>query len=96
MISVLQQTFDSFDKDKNGYISTEMIGTILEMLGSEVDETELKAIIAEVDESNDGKLQFEEFAILASKFLQEEEEDFDRVQMEMKEVFRLYDKSGEL
>ncbi|GLV32830.1 Troponin C at 41C [Carabus blaptoides fortunei] len=37
--------------------------------------------------------EFEEFAILASRFLQEKEENFDRVQIEMKEVFRLYDKT---
>lgn len=72
-----------------------MVGTILEMLGSEVDEKELKKIIEEVDDSGDGKLQFEEFALLASRFLnEEEEEDIDRIKLEMKEVFRLYDKTG--
>lgn len=93
---MLQRTFESFDKENNGYISTEMVGTILEMLGTNVNETELKAIIEEVDDGGDGKLEFVEFALLASRFLGEEEEDFDRVQMEMKECFRLYDKTGKV
>lgn len=91
---MLQRTFESFDKDKKGFISTELVGTILEMLGTTVNEKELQAIIEEVDDGNDGKLEFVEFALLASRFLGEEEEDFDRVQMEMKECFRLYDKTG--
>lgn len=91
---MLEKTFKSFDKEDKGYIETDLVGMILEMLGSEVSDKELKEIIQEFDEGNDGKLQFEEFALLASRFLNEEEEDIDRIKMEMKEVFRLYDKSG--
>lgn len=49
MFSVLKNAFDAFDHEKKGVISTEMIGTILEMLGHELDEDTLKEIIAEVD-----------------------------------------------
>lgn len=95
---MLERAFKSFDKEEKGYIATDMVGMILEMLGSEVDEAELKTIIEEVDDGGDGKLQFEEFALLASRFIneEEEEEDIDRIKMEMKEVFRLYDKTGKI
>lgn len=41
--------FDAFDHDKKGCISTDMVGTILGMLGHEVDSEELKSIILEID-----------------------------------------------
>lgn len=47
--AVLKNAFDAFDHEKKGVISTDMIGTILEMLGHEVDEDTLKEIITEVD-----------------------------------------------
>lgn len=41
--------FDAFDHDKKGCISTDMIGTILGMLGHEVNSEELAEIILEID-----------------------------------------------
>lgn len=41
--------FDAFDHDKKGCISTDMVGTILGMLGHEVSSEELNAIIVEID-----------------------------------------------
>jgi Ca2+-binding EF-hand superfamily protein len=51
--SVLKKAFDAFDREKKGCISTEMVGTILEMLGHRLDDDMLAEIIAEVDA--DGK-----------------------------------------
>lgn len=50
----MKNAFDAFDQEKRGIISTDMIGTILEMLGHQLDSESLKEIIAEVDE--DGEL----------------------------------------
>lgn len=41
--------FDAFDHDKKGCISTDMVSTILGMLGHEVSSLELAQIIAEID-----------------------------------------------
>lgn len=41
--------FDAFDHDKKGCISTNMVGTILSMLGHEVSPDELADIISEID-----------------------------------------------
>lgn len=41
--------FDAFDHDKKGCISTNMVGTILGMLGHEVSSEELAEIIGEID-----------------------------------------------
>lgn len=69
-----------------------MIGTILSMLGHQLDDKVLAEIIAEVDADGSGQLEFEEFVSLASRFLVEE--DAEAMLQELKEAFRLYDKEG--
>lgn len=41
--------FETFDHDKKGSIGTDMVGTILGMLGQEVSQAELADVISEVD-----------------------------------------------
>lgn len=113
-VSVLQSTFDAFDVDKKGYIGTDMIGTILDMLGTQLvgEELQVKAllisyrsmlhlrftflqtIITEIDADGNGEVNFEEFANLAAKFMVEDDEDTEAIQLELKGAFRLYDKEG--
>lgn len=47
---MLKKAFDTFDRDKKGVIGTDMIGTILEMLGHELDDDTLSEIILEYDQ----------------------------------------------
>lgn len=89
---VLKNAFDAFDQEKNGFISVTMVGTILGMLGHQLDEKMLNEIVAEVDEDGSGQIEFEEFCTLAARFLVEE--DAEAMQQELKEAFRLYDKEG--
>lgn len=91
---MLKSTFDAFDVDKKGYIGVDMIGTILDMLGTQLIGEELDNIITEIDEDGNGEVSFEEFANLAARFLVEEDEDTDAIQMELKGAFRLYDREG--
>ncbi len=44
--------------------------------------------------SGSGELEFEEFCILAARFLIEEDEE--QMRKELKEAFRFYDKDGEI
>ncbi|XP_072943884.1 troponin C, isoallergen Bla g 6.0101-like isoform X2 [Epargyreus clarus] len=92
-IALLKNAFDAFDSEKKGVISTDMIGTILEMLGHDLDEDTLKEIINEVDQDGSGQLEFSEFCTLAAKFLTEEVDD-EAMLAELREAFRLYDKEG--
>lgn len=51
----LKMAFDAFDHEKKGCIGTDMVGTILAMLGHELSEETLRQIIAEVDVDGENK-----------------------------------------
>ncbi|CAH1713035.1 unnamed protein product [Chironomus riparius] len=91
-IAILRKAFESFDSGKTGSISTETVAEILRLMGQPFNKQILDEMIEEVDEDKSGRLEFEEFIILAAKFIVEEDEE--ALQKELKEAFRLYDKEG--
>ncbi|XP_018324500.1 troponin C-like [Agrilus planipennis] len=93
-VLMLYRTFVAFDVDKKGFLDLEMIGQILDMLGHQLTSDELQAIVNEIDQDGNGELSFEEFSLLASRFVVEEEEDTEVILKELRDAFRLYDKEG--
>ncbi|KAB0794606.1 hypothetical protein PPYR_11445 [Photinus pyralis] len=91
-IAVLRKAFESFDSQKSGSISCDMVSEILRLMGQPFDKKILQELIEEVDADKSGRLEFEEFVTLAAKFIVEE--DDEAMQKELKEAFRLYDKEG--
>ncbi|XP_045445401.1 troponin C, isoallergen Bla g 6.0101-like [Melitaea cinxia] len=92
-LQMLKKAFDTFDHEKKGQISTDMIGTILDMLGHELDDGTLVEIIQEYDQDGTGVLEFKQFCSLAARFLTEELDD-EAMLAELREAFRLYDREG--
>lgn len=74
-ITVLRKAFESFDREKTGSISTETVAEILRLMGQPFNRQILEEMIEEVDEDKSGRLEFEEFIILAAKFIVEEDEE---------------------
>ncbi|KAL1453411.1 hypothetical protein WDU94_007551 [Cyamophila willieti] len=93
-MSMLTRAFEAFDTEKKGAIGTDIVGTIMEMMGKPQSDEALQEIIAEVDEDGSGLLEFNEFCTLAAKFLEEEEENPEAMRAELREAFMLYDKEG--
>lgn len=91
-IQILKSAFNSFDREKTGSISTDTVEEILRLMGQPFNRQTLEEMIEEVDEDKSGRLEFEEFIILAAKFIIEEDEE--ALGKELKEAFRLYDKEG--
>lgn len=54
----------------------------------------MQSVINEIDEDGNGEVSFEEFANLAARFLVEDDEDTEAIQLELKGAFRLYDREG--
>jgi len=92
-LKILKEAFSAFDNEKKGAISLDIIGSIFEMLGHEVNEDELDDIIDEFDEDESGEIEFDEFIKLAARFV-EPEEDYNELRKELREVFMLYDKEA--
>lgn len=72
---VLKSAFNSFDREKTGSISTDTVEEILRLMGQPFNRQILEEMIEEVDEDKSGRLEFEEFIILAAKFIIEEDEE---------------------
>ena len=59
-IADLKETFTMFDKDGGGTISMAELKGVMERLGTKVSDKELRDIISNVDENNDGEIDFDE------------------------------------
>eukprot|EP00826_Nyctotherus_ovalis_P055976 TRINITY_DN748_c0_g13_i1.p1 TRINITY_DN748_c0_g13~~TRINITY_DN748_c0_g13_i1.p1 ORF type:complete len:416 (-),score=149.56 TRINITY_DN748_c0_g13_i1:109-1356(-) len=64
----LMQAFNTFDKDKDGYIVTSEIRALLG-IGQDYSEETWAEIVSEIDKNQDGKISFSEFEAMMKKFL---------------------------
>jgi Ca2+-binding EF-hand superfamily protein len=62
----LKEAFRIYDKEGNGYISTDTLKEILKELDSKLTDEDLDNIIEEVDEDGSGTLDFDEFMEMMS------------------------------
>ncbi|XP_056021985.1 uncharacterized protein LOC125651292 [Ostrea edulis] len=70
-IADLRETFRLFDKDGDGTVNCDELGTVMRQLGQEPSDEELRQMIAEVDEDGSGEIEFEEFcAMMANRMNQ--------------------------
>lgn len=90
-IDALKNGFEGFDKEQTGIISATGMQMIFKMIGVEVNKSALDEAIAE-NETDSGKIDFNTFCHIASKFMCEEDEE--GLREELKEAFRIYDKEG--
>ena len=75
-----------FDVDGDQTISVAELKNIMQTLGQNLTEEEVKKMIEEADEDGSGEIDFREFCILLSKRLSESEEDEELIQ-----VFQTFD-----
>jgi calmodulin len=55
------RAFETFDKDKNGYLTIDELRHILTTLGDKFTDEEVDEIFREADVNRDGKLEYKEF-----------------------------------
>eukprot|EP01130_Rhizamoeba_saxonica_P006899 TRINITY_DN2767_c0_g1_i1.p1 TRINITY_DN2767_c0_g1~~TRINITY_DN2767_c0_g1_i1.p1 ORF type:complete len:149 (+),score=47.59 TRINITY_DN2767_c0_g1_i1:74-520(+) len=60
-IQEFKDSFDLFDKDKDGVISISELETVLRALGQSPTQEEFAQLVAQIDKDGDGRIQFEEF-----------------------------------
>ena len=62
-ITEFKEAFSFFDKDGDGAITIEELGTVMRSLGSHPTERELQDMINEVDVDGSGAIEFPEFCV---------------------------------
>ena len=63
----MRAAFALLDKDGDGFLSLQDLAEGLKIYGSNSSETELQAILNEVDINHDGKIDYREFDIMMRK-----------------------------
>ncbi|XP_038597257.1 calmodulin-A-like [Tachyglossus aculeatus] len=88
-VAKCKEAFELFDQDSDGTITTKELGTVLQSLGQNATEAELKAIIGKVDTDGNGKVDFPEFLSLMAQVMKE-----PKAEDGIREAFRMFDKDG--
>jgi calmodulin len=57
----LRRTFEIFDTDGSGKISSTELKQVMEKLGEELDDFQISEMIREADKDGDGEIDFDEF-----------------------------------
>jgi len=89
-----REAFGFFDKDGDGYITTEELGIVMRSLGQFASEEELKEMLKEVDINGDGLFSLDEFVEIVSNYSGPtvgNSDDHDEEQ-ELRDAFRIFDK----
>ena len=87
----VRETFDKLDLDKNGYLDVSELGALLQGLKADTSRLPIEELMAELDDSGDGKICFDEFSVW---YIQSEE----RILGSMRAIFEDVDvdNSGDL
>jgi calmodulin len=86
-IGEFKEAFSLFDKDGDGSITIQELGTVMRSLGQNPTEVELKDMIREVDADGNGTIDFSEFLNLMARKMKDTDSD-----EELKEAFKVFDK----
>ena len=66
-LAEFREIFNLVDKDGGGTISKEELGELMETLGIDATPEEIDLMIAEIDEDNNGVIDFDEFVAVMSR-----------------------------
>nr|UYM80474.1 calmodulin-like protein 3 [Phoronopsis harmeri] len=88
-IEEFKEAFSLFDKNGDGSISTDELGTAMRSLGQNPTQAELNDMVNEVDQDGSGTIDFPEFLTMMSRKMHDTD-----TEEEIKEAFKVFDKDG--
>ncbi|KAK4482994.1 hypothetical protein RD792_010168 [Penstemon davidsonii] len=89
----LSRVFSMFDRNGDGRISRKELSDSLEKLGIHIPEKDLMQMIQKIDANGDGYVDVEEFGILYSAIM--EDENRGNEEDDMLEAFNVFDQNGD-
>eukprot|EP00944_MAST-04C_sp_MAST-4C-sp1_P001843 g1843.t1 len=84
-----REIFDLVDKDKGGSISRDELGELMDTLGIRASKEEIDLMINEIDEDNNGEIDFEEFVAVMSRKV-----NANYTSAEVKSAFKAFEMDG--
>ena len=89
-IAEFREAFTLFDKDADGFITTEELGNVMRSLGQNPTEAQLEDMISELDVDGNGSLDFPEFLTMLNRRTRTNEDSEE----ELVEAFKVFDVDG--
>ena len=86
-LNELKEVFKTFDKDGDGTIDVEELGTALRSLGQNPTKEEVRKLIDETDKDGSGCIEFDEFA----KMMASRNASNQTSEQELLEAFKVFD-----
>ena len=88
-LAEFREIFDLVDKDKGGSISRDELGELMDTLGIRASKEEIDLMINEIDEDNNGEIDFEEFVAVMSRKV-----NANYTSEEVKSAFKAFEMDG--
>ncbi len=88
-LAEFREIFNLVDKDKGGSISRDELGELMDTLGIRASKEEIDLMINEIDEDNNGEIDFEEFVAVMSRKV-----NANYTSTEVKSAFKAFEING--
>ena len=89
-IKTFKESFDVFDKNGDGTITTKEFVTVMKSLGQNPSKAQIQNMIHEFDKNRNGRIEFHEFCDLMAK----RGADFTMSFQDLENAFKAFDKDG--
>lgn len=89
-VAEFREAFKIFDKDGDGKIDREELGTVMRALGQSPTQREIDDLVNEIDQNNDSVINFAEFLTMMARQVKEQD-----VEAEIVEAFKVFDADGD-